>query len=220
MSPVLSRRRVLVISVLLALIALGIGCDAPSSSPPSVGGAPTSPAPPVPPAPPGSPRPTATPGSSGAWAEHVSQEGRFKAFFPPGTIQDRTEQTNTPNGPVTRRGSWVRLEGYGNFYVWYTKLSAVPPQPDDHCRYVAENATKAIATSMGGEVLSNVERPVGNHKARQCKVTIKQGPMEAVQHILYVVDRDYLYQVQVVGPPGTPPDADVEKFFASFSILE
>jgi hypothetical protein len=140
-------------------------------------------------------------------------------MFPAGKIEDRTEQTNTPNGPVTRKGSCVRLPNYGNFYVWYTKLSATPPQPDDHCLYVADNATKAMTAAMGGQVSSNVERNVGNHKARQCKVTTKQ-PVEATQHILYLVDRDYLYQIQVVGPPGTPPDADVERFFASIAITQ
>jgi hypothetical protein len=214
------------LAVVVAPLAIFIGCERSAD----VAGSSTVSKPSVPPAPPAPPSPPGTPpaprtGSSGnatganEWTVHTSQVGRFKAMFPPGKIEDREEPTTTSDGPAVRKGTCVRIPNYGNFYVWYTKKSNASADPDGDCRYVADKATSGMAAASGGEVLSNVERAVGSHKGRQCKVTMKR-PIDAVQHILYVVDRDYLYQVMVVGPPGTPSDAEVEKFFASIIILE
>jgi len=141
--------------------------------------------------------------------------------FPPGRIEEKTVQSTTPNGPVTRHDTGISLPNDdGRFAVAVTKLTIDVPQPDDHCRNVAENATNEMAAASGGKVVSNGERAVGARKGRQCLVNLKFMGREASCHILYVVANGNLYQVTYVGTSGNPAEADVERFLASFVLLE
>jgi hypothetical protein len=142
-------------------------------------------------------------------------------LFPSAQVQTSVEQTQTPHGPIARNGTYVDLAQQGaGYYIWQSPHPYPLDAPDDQCKVSANAAATALASALNGRVESTTEKAVANRKGVVYVITgTHQGEKTRLQ-ILYLMTRVNFYQVQCIDGKTLLPQADVDRFMSSFSIME
>lgn len=139
------------------------------------------------------------------WREVRSEEGRFVAVLP-GKPRVEDRQLAGSHGAVMHM--WSARAGGAAYAVAYV-------DPPDFDPALVERMRDALVANIGGRLTVDKEIAEARVRGREFRA---EGIHATLVARVFVADRR-LYQVAVVGKPGSMDSIGVETFFASFRLV-
>ena len=156
----------------------------------------------------------AAPAAPASPKEVVSKEGGF-AIVMPCEAKAETTPVDTAQGRMVMYGYSCQAEGFMAMAmaVQAVDLSGDPVQRLDNTR------NGALARIQGGKLLAEQAIQVGGHPGRAIRAEGMNDQL-AVARFILVQKQNRLYQILAGTRKTAAPEKEIEKFMASFRLLE
>jgi hypothetical protein len=157
---------------------------------------------------------------TGEWKEFTSKEGRFAVSFPSNPKEKNVSQP-TPFGNFDIHVIGVDLPANaGGFMVTYFDLpEALAKQQGPNDQFINSFAQGFKATAPAGAKMAREVKKVTVNGMSGHEFAV-EVPGKTTAHSRVFQVRNRLYQLLVVGPKGQITEADRQRFFESFKLMD
>jgi len=202
------KSKVVLISLITLLVSACGGGAEPTRAPTQ--------APTATPAPTSTSAPTATPVAE--WEEFTSEEGWFSITMP---SEPTEQQQKLPDELVLH--TFMAEGEQAAFAVMYSDFPEMIAMADQEAvEKILDDGRDSALTSMSGTLVGEESASLGDHPGRHIVYEISEdtipGGGEGILRV-YLID-GRVFQLMALGVKGQLPAEDVERFVASFQLLE